>query len=686
MSGYTSTRRRAAGLGRSAESPDIGKVKYCPDIQLNDEHPCVPCLPPIPTFNAANDVWPSYPRTIEQNDWVRRITGEQPPTRVGESAQMSQAELARLSSRPYALRAGDPNDFASVWESTVIPALTSLLQQYCDSDFAVDVHNFPELSTDAVPRVIYITLTDYVDPSFEETIRTELAHAVPSRFNPVYLKFRRGSPQRSGIWWGRERGDHDYICEPRNITYRPDPIIGISIGPVQVSDAASLGGFIKIGSELYAMSAAHAFEDAVKDGHSRVRHPANPDFPLITPSDPRAKQYIVGTVAMKTPSGTLRPSLTFEDTNFAPELTKVEMDWCLIGPVANGKNIIAVPSFRMDRCIAVENTAAVEGNTEVYAMARTSGYSLGFVSDVPGLQRISGNLRREWTVRQYSPFKHPKDDRASASWQTLKQWVTSGIGVPGDSGAWLMRRSDNAVIGLIWGRNHDYGDPLERVRLTYFTPMVDILKDVRENYAVGEEVSLPNYSAQDLAHAAENQRNAVRLDVSRDPWTTMASDAIQHHRHTQEEVIQNHFVNPRNPPSGAVFDRPQRTESISNPLETRSENAGHIDASVLAARQTMPARSEGYCSISTFRSQDRLLLGIGENVSVPELSSSSSIHSSCGSMAEPFDVVSTGNGVHILEEESVNEDIIDVEEPIRSKASFPAARTPAFPRSSFVPP
>lgn len=55
-----------------------------------------------------------------------------------------------------------------------------------------------------------------------------------------------------------------------------------------------------------------------------------------------------------------------------------------------------------------------------------------------------------------------------------------------------MRRSDNAVIGLIWGRNHDYGDPLERVRLTYFTPMVDILKDVRENVSsqVAEETVL----------------------------------------------------------------------------------------------------------------------------------------------------------------------------------------------------
>jgi hypothetical protein len=62
----------------------------------------------------------------------------------------------------------------------------------------------------------------------------------------------------------------------------------------------------------------------------------------------------------------------------------------------------------------------------------------------------------------------------------MKQWITSGIGVPGDSGAWLIRRSDNAVMGLIWGRNYDFGSLTKRVRLTYFTPIVDVISDMRQ--------------------------------------------------------------------------------------------------------------------------------------------------------------------------------------------------------------
>lgn len=83
----------------------------------------------------------------------------------------------------------------------MIPVLTDLLRRYCgESDFAVDVHNFPEMSSDAVPRVIYITLAKYLDPAQEQIIRNELEQVVPARFNPLYLKFRNGTLRRSGSW------------------------------------------------------------------------------------------------------------------------------------------------------------------------------------------------------------------------------------------------------------------------------------------------------------------------------------------------------------------------------------------------------------------------------------------------------------------------------------------------------
>jgi hypothetical protein len=114
-----------------------------------------------------------------------------------------------------------------------------------------------------VPRVIYITIsgspvtTDTA--SLEATIRAELTQAIPERFNPVYLKFRRSAASgpllQRAHWYGRHNGELDRVCEPKNVAFKPTPEIGMSIGPEQIPDAASLGGFVVVEEQLYAMSA-----------------------------------------------------------------------------------------------------------------------------------------------------------------------------------------------------------------------------------------------------------------------------------------------------------------------------------------------------------------------------------------------------------------------------------------------
>lgn len=61
----------------------------------------------------------------------------------------SHPELTRLSTRSYTLRDTDPSDFASTWEKYIMPLLSDLLQKHCTGDFAIDVHNFPEVSSEA---------------------------------------------------------------------------------------------------------------------------------------------------------------------------------------------------------------------------------------------------------------------------------------------------------------------------------------------------------------------------------------------------------------------------------------------------------------------------------------------------------------------------------------------------------
>ena len=134
----------------------------------------------------------------------------------------------------------------------------------------------------------------------------------------------------------------------------------------------------------------------------------------------------------------------------------------------------------------------------------------------------------------------------------------SGMGVLGDSGAWLMRLSDNRVMGLIWGRNHNQGDPSSRARLAYFTPMVDILAEIRENHAGGAAVSLLGGSASTGSSARATRSRAAREPVARsmsgDPWSPYSSEEIRQHRDAREERIYRGFVrNERVPEYEQVF-------------------------------------------------------------------------------------------------------------------------------------
>jgi len=119
--------------------------------------------------------------------------------------------------------------------------------------------------------------------------------------------------------------------------------MGLSIGPANpnLQKAGTLGGFVRVGSDLYAMSAFYISEGLTDTQDSRVTCPAKRySFCL----QPQPKPYGIGSVTMWSAKDTPRPSLTFQGMNMPDNNCLVEMDWSLIGPVPNGKNFIAVPN------------------------------------------------------------------------------------------------------------------------------------------------------------------------------------------------------------------------------------------------------------------------------------------------------------------------------------------------------
>lgn len=152
-----------------------------------------------PTFVSAGNLQGQCAAALLLDGTSRLLTGSDANTSPGSSG-MSQSTLEALSSREYAIRASDPNDFASVWESKLVPILYMLMTKHCKDDFAIDVHNFPERSVEAVPRAIYVSSAEHIDPTMRQEIESALVKEIPANFNPIYLRLRRGCVTKS-VWW-----------------------------------------------------------------------------------------------------------------------------------------------------------------------------------------------------------------------------------------------------------------------------------------------------------------------------------------------------------------------------------------------------------------------------------------------------------------------------------------------------
>jgi hypothetical protein len=584
----------------------------------------------------------------------------------------SEESLKRLSARPYSVRVSDPDDFAHVWETTLVPLFTNVLESHCDGDFSVDVHNFPELDGGSVPCVIFVSLPVVASSSLQERIRAVLAPAIPRRFHQTHIEFRQGTFVQS-TWWGTDKDNVDSGCSPQNNGFQAVPTNGASVGPRSSTEAGTLGGFVKAGDKLYGMSCRHVFEEAISKKDPRVVHPGPLDLWLNEGNDPNARQLDMGELFCYSEKYSTRQSFTYQGTGHSG-VNHVEMDWCLFGPVPEGKNILFTTCFGMDRLVTVDTFASIEANTKVYAIGRTSGYSLGFTSGVPGIIRMKGILRREWTVRRFYPSSRDRDTHLDLRWQTLREWVTRGIGVSGDSGSWLMRCEDNAVVGLVWARNVNRGSPVERVRLTYVTPFVDILNDIKEKS--GLDATLPSYSTSELRYEASQARY------------TMSAQSVLATGHPSERTD--------TPPSNSLL--PLSADEHVNPVTLRDHWSVDDFQGGVSHPQGATTDDISVHSADTFVTTDsvnawfgtgdeadpgeEILRGIGaiaDDILGPPTLVLPDLDSDTGSAySEPsimsLDEPQVFNGDHnvqfaVQDDSAENDSIVDVDDPVRSKAT-----------------
>ncbi len=291
------------------------------------------------------------------------------------------SSLVALSSRPYSARVADPTDFASLWETTLVPWLRVMLEGFL-GDVSVDVHAGPCPTTAAVERVILVSFAfpcaaegnKEAAGALRHTLREGLAERVPAPFQPLRLSVhdcsgsggvveRCHSPATSSLpsvasssergeggarlWFGgqaaayfgapRNPNDIDRVCDPRNAVFSPRPVMGMSIGPLRIDDASTMGGYVRVGGVVYGMSAAHGFVGEVsalgvwhpgaRDAEAAgVVYPTAGGMPSTSQRGTRPAAYSVGRVRMAVGPRAPRASGTFEGTNVPEDERMVEMD------------------------------------------------------------------------------------------------------------------------------------------------------------------------------------------------------------------------------------------------------------------------------------------------------------------------------------------------------------------------
>ncbi|TAQ87139.1 hypothetical protein B7494_g4554 [Chlorociboria aeruginascens] len=138
---------------------------------------------------------------------------------------------------------------------------------------------------------------------------------------------------------------------------------------------------------------------------------------------------------------------------------------------------------------------AVSPGALIKSVGRTSGHQVGQISTTASRIFHGSYVTQEWCVinRPGTP---------------VNEWIEGGIGVDGDSGGLIIDQDSNAVYGMLWGRTGD-----GPTTMTLFTPMSEILSDIRERtnskveFLQGQEMPKYNGMAEErISEASTVQR------------------------------------------------------------------------------------------------------------------------------------------------------------------------------------
>lgn len=454
---------------------------------------------------------------------------------MGNEAKVPIIEDTKL--KAFVLHEDADDGLIKAWHDAVLPALDGLLSTTSDPSVVVTLQREGpnEVESRAAIRVCSSMLMSEVE---KDRLKDSLLSLLPDRLRSrCRVEFSRGSIRRTGNAT-RAVANGKYnppICAPRNRRWLHKPTMGASIGRRgSQDDTATLGGYVLVDGIAHILTVHHLFEEEkdlaynsgrLRKGQYRVTQPSEQDIRDIDveilslrnsigrfeaeqttlmewmaqlkeleklqswiPKDERLWQFGEVVASSGYRNRVPRKAPNSQSLFGSGPRLPIEMDWAICSVLEErvGLNEIGLPETypqdptpstppSIDRARQrtantvkqCTKTSEPASGVAVHSLGRTSHYQTGVVSPCGTYTRqrlSSGGFRSsvEWTIMRHAS-------------KSLADWSEGGMGVDGDSGSWIVREDNNALMGMLWGRlqNEDVADPI-----ALFTPIQDIFADI----------------------------------------------------------------------------------------------------------------------------------------------------------------------------------------------------------------
>jgi hypothetical protein len=465
--------------------------------------------------------------------------------------------------------------FVVVWETTILPDLENLMEEVAGDEHVILVFEGNKASDRVVQIMTPKELDGEVRQRIVDLVRTRTPQDLATTMT-LDVEFAIGSvehcragddSQDGGDPEGQEVHERamtsnstasdsvsqtptlepfsdrpDPVCRARNYHIHPQPVSGDSIASMLGSQGGSgtLGPALMMKGERYWLTTFHQFDD-----DERIRgwtnetpepiglvHPSPEDWDTCARENPDAVVSSLEIGRLVAYSGKMYRStresksvlrgLEEHGVRLPPSRAVAVTDWALSSAIHNvsAPNTMRQVNEKGEVGPTIGNiTDTLEtglGRRQVYSTGRTSGLQEGQICEIPGSlwgkQNGAGRRTREWYIAKNVDIKAP-----------IPAWKIGGMGVPGDSGAPVVDKESNKLVGMIWGRNW-YNDHVTTRRVAYFTAMTDIFDDILERYP---NIGMPVLPAEEASSVARRRIWSSAIQSIDQPAVIGTSSSVQ---------------------------------------------------------------------------------------------------------------------------------------------------------------